>query len=163
MKLVVSDSGPLIVFGRSAKLELLRRVVGEIIVSAAVFHECTRDSQKPGALLLTQAAKSGLITIHEDVNGEALHANAALLDAGERSAIALALHLSCPILMDERLGRNVARLHHLTLIGSVGVLLAAKGRGLIDQIAPVLDAWQKIGYFLSPKLRENVLQLAGEL
>lgn len=162
MKLVVSDSGPLIIFGRSEKLDLLRQVAGEIIISATVYKECTRDAQKPGALLLLQAAQSGLITIHENVSTDVLHVNAMQLDDGERSAIALALHLGCPILMDERLGRNIAELHHLTLIGSAGVLLAAKQRGLIAQVTPTLDAWQELGYFLSPKLKKRVLQLAGE-
>lgn len=117
----MADTGPLIVFGRSDMLDLLRQVVGEVIVSRTVYRECTHDLSKPGALMLERGAKSGLITVHEDVSADGLHSSTAPLDDGERSAIALALHLGCPVLMDERLGRQVAQQHQLTLIGSAGV------------------------------------------
>lgn len=85
------------------------------------------------------------------------------LDGGEIAAIHMAAELRCPILMDERLGRQAARRKGLTIIGSAGLLLAAKQRGLISAVAPVLAQWREAGYFLSASVTEAVLKRAGEV
>jgi len=161
MKLVVADSGPLIVLARSGLLEVLRQVAGEVLVPATVFAECTGDVRKPGAHAILVARDAGLLSVHADVAATAL-GNIAALDAGELAALALALHLKQPVLMDERLGRQVAALHQIAVVGSAGVLLMAKRRGLIAAVGPVLASWQAMGYFLAPALLQAVLARAGE-
>ena len=160
--IVVADAGPLIVFGRSGHLGLLRQVASEVVVSKAVFEECTVETHKPGAIALKNAAQDGIITVHENVSEKTLHASADMLDIGERSALALAMHLQCPVLMDERIGRSVAQINQIPVIGSLGMLVLAKQRGLIEKIAPVLGDWQTYGYFISSELKAQALELAGE-
>lgn len=162
MKLVVADSGPLIVFARSGLLGLLRQVTSEVVVPATVYAECTREFHKPGARAILQAAQSGLLAAHEDVDPVPLFGEVPTLDAGETAALALAFTLGHPVLMDERLGRSVAALHRIAVVGSAGILLAAKERGLVERIAPILASWQSMGYFLSPGLMAGVLTRAGE-
>ena len=160
MKLVVADSSPLIVFARSELLPMLRQVVGEVIVPQTVYEECTGDMNKPGARIIADA--HGLLTVHPDSRALALPTNMPMLDKGEIAAISLAIELSEPILMDERLGRQAAAAHGLAVIGSAGILLTAKRKGLIAAIHPVLLTWQGFGYFLSPALIATVLQRVGE-
>ncbi|MDP2901059.1 MAG: DUF3368 domain-containing protein [Candidatus Bathyarchaeota archaeon] len=63
------------------------------------------------------------------------------LDAGEAEAIALALEAGADLLLkDEHLGRETARHLKLRSIGLVGILIAAKHKGLISAIKPCLDA-----------------------
>lgn len=162
MKLVVADSSPLIVFARSGLLPMLRQVVGEIVVPQTVYEECTGDMSKPGARIIAEAHQAGLLTVHPDSRVLALPANMPMLDKGEIAAISLAIELSEPILMDERLGRQAATAHGLAVIGSAGILLTAKRKGLIPAVHPVLLNWQSFGYFLSPALIAMVLQRAGE-
>jgi predicted nucleic acid-binding protein len=162
VKLVIADSSPLIVFARSNMLEILRQVVGEVIVPVTVYEECTGDINKPGARLIFQANKAGLITVHPDSLVPLPTKNMPMLDKGEISALALALELGNPVLMDERLGRQAAVAHGIAVIGSAGILLAAKQKGLIDSVQPILLLWQSVGYFLSPALIANVLKRAGE-
>ena len=162
MMLVVADAGPLIVFARSGHLPLLQQVVGELVISQTVFAECTLEPQKPGATTLALAAKNGVIQVHADASEHVLQASAEMLDAGERSALALALHLQCTVLVDERIGRSVAQLHQIPVIGSIGTLILAKRRGLIEQISSVPEAWENSGYFLSAELKAHALELAGE-
>jgi predicted nucleic acid-binding protein len=64
--------------------------------------------------------------------------------------------------MDERLGRQAAAAHGIAVIGSAGILLAAKQRNIIEAVHPILQSWQSLGYFLSPSLIATVLQRAGE-
>ena len=162
MKLVVADSSPLIVFARSEMLVILRQVVGEVIVPQTVYDECTGAMGKPGARMIADAHKSGLITVHADAKIVTPPANLPMLDKGEIAAIALAHELGEPVLMDERLGRQAAAAQGIAVIGSAGILLAAKNKKLIRKVRPILESWQEFGYFLSPALITTVLQRAGE-
>jgi uncharacterized protein len=162
MKLVVADSSPLIVFARSELLLILHQVVGEIVVPQTVYEECTGDMNKPGARIIAAAHQAGLLTVHRDSLVVALPTNMPMLDKGEIAAISLAIELSEPILMDERLGRQAAVAHGLAVVGSAGILITAKRKGLISAVHPILLTWQSFGYFLSPALIATVLQRAGE-
>lgn len=161
MSLIVADSGPLIVFARCQQLELLQQVVKEIVVPLTVYEECTRETHKPGAQSLITARQINLIIVRSNAETPA-ELKIAPLDKGEMSALALALEMKCPVLMDERIGRMVAKQNSIAVIGSLGVLLKAKQMGLIEQIRPILDAWQKNGYFISAALKTEALQLAQE-
>lgn len=162
MKLIVADSSPLIVLARSGLIPVLVQVAGEVVAPAMVFAECTADREKPGAQAILRAKEEGLVDVRPDVEREWPRGTPPMLDAGELSAIALALELGCPVLMDDRLGRQVAKLHGVSVIGSAGVLIAAKARGLIPAVAPILADWTQWGYFLSPDLLKAVLAQAGE-
>jgi predicted nucleic acid-binding protein len=162
MKLVVADSSPLIVFARSEMLVILRKVVGEIVVPQTVYSECTGDMGKPGAKMIAAAHQARLITLHADSKIVTPPANLPMLDKGEIAAIALALELGEPVLMDERLGRQAAVTQGVPVIGSAGILLTAKNKKLISEVRPILESWQEFGYFLSPALITIVLQRAGE-
>lgn len=162
MKVIVADSSLLIVFARSELLPMLRRVAGEIIVPQTVYEEFAGDTGKPGARIIVEALHAELLTVHPDSSVQVLATHMPMLDRGEIAAISLAIELSEPILMDERLGRQAAAAHGLAVIGSAGILLAAKRKGLIPAVHPVLQAWQRFGYFLSPALIATVLQRADE-
>ncbi|MEA3643310.1 MAG: DUF3368 domain-containing protein [Lamprobacter sp.] len=86
-----------------------------------------------------------------------------VLDAGESAAILLAQALACRfLLIDERRGRAMARRRGIPVVGVAGVLLAAKRRGLLETVKPVLLALSHQGYRLSDALITEVLRLAGE-
>jgi predicted nucleic acid-binding protein len=163
MKLIVADSGPLIVFARSGRLDLLYAIAEIVIVPTAVLQECTSNASRPGASAILQALQSRSVHEREAAPTLSQLENLTMLDDGETAAIALAIELHAPVLMDERLGRRVARRHKVPVIGSAGVLLYAKNLGLIDAVRPVLDGWrQDIGYFMSDALRTEILIRAGE-
>jgi predicted nucleic acid-binding protein len=86
------------------------------------------------------------------------------LDAGEAEAIALAEELGAElVLVDELAGRTVARRCGFTPLGTLGLLVRAKQRGLCPAVAPLLDRLQgELNFFLSTDLRRRVLAQAGE-
>jgi len=85
------------------------------------------------------------------------------LDLGESEAIALAEEISASqLLIDERAARKVAMARKLALIGTVGILLLAKRRGLLDSVKDVLDEMQAQGMRISERLYVQVLTLAQE-
>src|ERR1035441_1230916 len=99
-------------------LEILRHVVGEIIVPQTVFEECTGDMSKPGAKIIAESHQSGLLVVHPDSKVAMPPANLPMLDKGEIAALALALELGEPVLMDERLGRQAAAAQGIAVVGS---------------------------------------------
>ncbi len=70
--------------------------------------------------------------------------------------------LISPIVLDEKLGRRVAANSGVAVIGSAGVLLAAKRHGLVEAVRPIIDAFTANGYGLSRELVHAVLVRAGE-
>jgi len=163
-RLIIADTGPLIIFAKSEMLAILGEMTSQILVTNTVMRECTDDPNKLGTNLILKAFEDLTLSLIDDValNDEL---NKTILDDGEKSAIALAMSMSDQkplILIDEVRGRNVAKKNGLIVIGSVGILIAAKKIGLIQNVEQVVIKWQGLGYFLSQSLVEEVLVKAGE-
>lgn len=159
---LVADSSPLIVFARVEQLAVLWGVTGGVVVPRTVWRECTETGDRPGAPALQQAQAQGWIRVLDDALALSALRPLPSLDAGETAAIALALELQTTVLMDERLGREVAQRRGLAVVGSAGVLLQARRKGLLPAVAPVLARMKAEGYFLSDVLVREVLRRAGE-
>ena len=162
--IVVSDAGPLIALGRIKQLNLLKQLYQNVLIPPAVHSELRCGSDLPGATALQRAINDGWVRIQSvPLRANALCELRLILDAGESEAIALAERVHCRfLLMDERRGRQVAKKRGLTVIGIAGVLLAAKSRGLIETVSPVVNSLSKNGYRLSNSLIAEILKLAKE-
>ncbi len=66
------------------------------------------------------------------------------------------------LVIDEKPARRLATGLRLPVVGTLGLLLAAKRRHLISAVRPVTDALLKNAFHISPVLLESVLQDAGE-
>lgn len=86
------------------------------------------------------------------------------LDAGEIAAIALAIDRRIStVLMDEKAGRAAAVSFGLSVSGLLGLLIAAKRRGLVAEVQPLLDGLiAGARFWIGDSLRLRVLRLAGE-
>lgn len=162
MKLVVADAGPLIIFGKTCGIGVIRAVADEILVPPAVVAECTAHLGLPGAVAIRKAIDGGLLTVLDAGAVAGTGPDLLLLDDGEKEAIAAAHACQCPVLMDEAIGRGVARKLGVQTIGSLGILLAAKQRGAILAVAPIIEDWRAGGYFLGERLVAELLMRAGE-
>ena len=162
MKVVVADAGPLIIFGRTCGLALLKSVVAEILVPPAVARECLADAGKPGAVAIAAAMEQGLLTCLAESDVAHAPKDLLLLDAGEMEAIATAKARRCVVLLDDAVGRSVAKQMGVQTTGSLGILLRAKEWGVLDSIAPIVKAWRSAGYFLGDQVVADILRRAGE-
>ncbi len=85
------------------------------------------------------------------------------LDDGEANVIALALELGdVLVILDDKKARRIARQMGLLVIGTVGILVRAKGKGVCAQVKPILDALDNAGFRMTKSLRHEALRLAGE-
>jgi len=162
--IVVSDAGPLIALGKIEQLNLLRQIYQNVLIPSAVHSELRCGDNLPGAATLQKAIDDGWIRVQGvPSRTKALSELQLILDAGESEAILLAEHVHCRfLLMDERKGRLVARNRGLTVVGIAGVLLAAKSRGLIETVTPVVNRLSQEGYRLSINLVAEILKMADE-
>ncbi len=159
---IVSNASPLINLARIGKLDLLRELYGELTVPEAVWQEVVIDGTgQPGA---EQVRPSDWIHIRSVNDRRLVQVLRQELDAGEAEAIVLAVETEAELLlMDERLGREIARHLEVRHMGLIGVLLEAKHRRRIPAIKPQLDALRDIaGFRVSDVLYRRVLQDEGE-
>ncbi|HET7295416.1 MAG TPA: DUF3368 domain-containing protein [Vicinamibacteria bacterium] len=66
------------------------------------------------------------------------------------------------MILDELAGRSLAQRLGLPLIGTLGILLAAKRKGLIGSVREPMDALRRGGSRVADELYEHVLQRADE-
>jgi len=101
------------------------------------------------------------------VDADAPQSTHAAIDAGEASAIHLARTwldsgASVLLVMDDAAGRQEAALAGLPVLGTVGVVLLAREKGLLDSVRAVLEEMVRKGYFIDRKVIETALRQAGE-
>lgn len=79
---------------------------------------------------------------------------------GRKHAIVLTMEMQAELLlMDERVGREVARHFGLHYTGLIGVLAEAKHKGVLSAVKPMLDALRNIaGFRIRDTLYERVSQ-----
>ena len=144
---------------RIDQLELLHELFGEVLVPKTVMRELRLEEERPGVLPLVQALRKDKWIV-----AKVARRSFALpgLDEGESAAILLAEAQECPLLVDERRARIVARKRGLFVLGTGRVLLAAREKGLIASVSDTLDALRESGYRLSDALCARLCELAGE-
>jgi predicted nucleic acid-binding protein len=87
----------------------------------------------------------------------------AQLDRGESYAMAIYLETKADtLLIDEKKGRNIAKSLNINVTGSMGILLSAKKKGLIQQIKPSIEILRNTAIHMSDTLFTLVLDRAGE-
>lgn len=155
--IVVPDAGPLIYLAGAGQLDLLRRLYVDAVVPKIVYDEVTVAGAG-----MTGAAEVKAATWLRVVEHEADPTLVGRLGPGEAAAIPLAHQLGAVLLMDDGEARAVAAERGIAVVGSLGVLLAAKRAAHLQAVGPVLDRMVGLGMFVGPALRERVLALAGE-
>lgn len=157
---VVVDTTPLIALSLVERLDLLRSLYGRVIVPPAVRIEIEAGGSR-GIGSDVVGAEQWIET--RDLLRPSRAELLADLDRGEAEVIALAQEQGARlVVIDERLGRLHARRLGLEVTGTLGVLLAAKQRGQVREIAGLVQRLRDEGIFLSDALVEQTLRIAGE-
>lgn len=161
-KIIISDTGPLIAFAKINFIDILLKLFHPIILTENVVKECLSDLSRPDAQAIQHAIKKNKIKVHSFENNQLFFTLSNILGEGEASAITLALELKATLLIDEKLGRQVAENNKLKIIGTAGVLLLAKKSKLIEKVGLLIDNLKQSGYFFSEGLILEILTRSGE-
>ena len=149
----VTNSSPLIVFLRIGQIDLLPSTLGPLFIPQAVRKEVFGQDPVPQWLeerTLAQPLAAQIV--------------AARLGHGECEAIALALKLRATLLLiDDLPARRLAQSLNIPVMESLGLLLRAKGNGLIPAVRPLMEAMQSQEFQISDRVFAKILSAAGEL
>lgn len=160
-KVIVSDASPLIALAKLDSLELLLGCFSKIHIPEAVYVEASYDKRRDDARKIDNFVKQ-YVVVHKNKESNEYKIFKNVLDEGESQALSLATELNCSILIDERLGRQIAKRHSIPVVGVMGVLLQAKLNGQISAIRPLIEQLLQNDYRLSDKVIDIVLTKAGE-
>jgi predicted nucleic acid-binding protein len=158
---VISNSSPLQYLYQADVLDLLPALFGQVCVPEAVVAEL-EEGRRRSVPLPTLADLSWLQV--RTVRNRTLLPLVTHLGDGEKEVLALGRELSdALLLLDDRDARRHAHALELEISGTLGVLLLAKERGILDAVRPVLDRLQALRFRLDARTRQSVLELAGEV
>ena len=152
-QVVVADASVLIALAQIGQLSFLERLYEEVVIPFAVQSEVAPSMPKPPPWVHTQ-------TLQRPLDSRVAHA---ALDAGETESISLALETRAQwVILDDLQARRLAKDLGLAVVGTAGVLFAAKQRGFIAAVRPPLDALRAAGFRLRKDVYEEILKAAGE-
>ena len=160
MSIVVSDTSPIRALDWIGRLDLLPRLYGTVLVPPTVASELLNTGPRFRRIDVTMI--SGL-EVRYSVGSIPLAA-VQPLDAGEAEALTLAIEIGAThVLIDESDGRRAAGELGLIAVGTLGILLQAKDRGLVELIGPLIQSLRDgLGFFLSDFIVAYALEQAGE-
>lgn len=156
--IVVSDTSPLHYLQRIDRLELLEQIFEAVLIPSAVYREWQRGFSD------LSASTYAWLHVAEPRDRAAVRSLRMVLDEGEAEAIALAVERHAELLLiDEEDGRAAAVERGLKIMGVLGVLVRAKGLGLLPSVRPEIDRLlSETNFYCKPSLLNQVLALAGE-
>ena len=160
---IVVDAGPLIALAKLNRPGLLGDFFDEVLVPLGVGTECTVDSSRMDSRRIREAINHGPFLIVSVKESPRLQTYRQLLDPGEAETLLLAEQRCLPVLMDERRGRREASRMGIELVGTGALLVAAKRKGLVEEVRPLLDSLVRQGYRLSEGLQRSLLEMSGEI
>ncbi len=160
IKRVIVNASPLIVLFKSQQADLLPQLFEEILVPEAVWEEITAAEGEDAA---SRQLPSVSWAQRVEVGVIAPEVTAWDLGKGESAVLSLALKTpDCGAVVDDRAARRCAQTLGLVTLGTGGVLLLAKRRGLIPTVSPRIQALRDAGLWLSEDLVNLLKQQAGE-
>ena len=154
----VLDASVAIGLSKIGRFGLLQKIFGKVAVTETVLHEVLAKEGLPGAPEVKEATDAGwaeVVTVETDPSFSNL-------GAGEAATLTYARKTGAPALLDDKVARSHASTHQLRVFGTAGVLIAAKRKGFVDVIAPLLDELRKRSFHLSDSVVQDALAEAGE-
>lgn len=160
MRKVIVNSTPLIALAKANHLELLRKMYGKIMIPDAVYREVTEKHDIAAQRI--EAAKEWIEIRKVDSNLDRRMYRAKLHD-GEVEVMLLAQEIGADaVIIDDSAARKTAEYLNLPLTGTLGVMIKAKQRGLLEAVMPVVQQMEQNGVYFSRELKEKIRKLSQE-
>jgi predicted nucleic acid-binding protein len=159
-RLIISNTTPIINFAQIDRLDVLEGLFGNVVIPPAVVEElrAKRDLfPKAG-----DAASHFKMVLPQDRLlskgfGSVVH-------VGEAECLTLAMeHPGSLLILDDLQARALAKANGLRFTGTLGCLVEAKTRGLVDAVAPLIETLRDSARFwISTEVETRILKDAKE-
>jgi len=158
--IIVCDSSPIIALALCSQLELVDKLFNDILIPLEVYNESTKEGKETTPIIKKWAVGK----VVEVIDRQKVNVFNETLDKGESEALALYFEKSDDyLLIDEKKGRKTAIENGIKVIGSLGILIMAKRKDLLQTIRPSLDILRHSSTRISDFLYEQALIMAGEI
>ena len=159
--IAVVNTSPIIYLSSINQLSLFKKLFNEVYIPDAVKQEVLsggRDSFGVKEIKTEKWLKTKKIR-----NKLAKEYLLTEIDDGEAEIIILAEELKAgTIIMDDKLGKRVAKLRDIKVVGTLRILVAAKKKGLITEVKPLIEKLKENGFWLSNNVYKAILREAKE-
>ena len=131
----IANASPLIALARAGQLDLLTALPGSLVVPEPVAEEILAGRDDPARTALASGwGTRRAVTVPERIAEWGL-------GRGESAVLALALELgAATAVLDDRAARGCGRALGIPVIGTFGVIILAKQRGILTAAEPVFRA-----------------------
>lgn len=160
--LIISNTTPLINFSEIGQLDLLREMLGEIVIPPTVVGELlAKASLFPKA---AEACSAGIFPVVAPEDLLLVKSLSTTLHPGEAECLALAMERpGSRLLLDDMAARDAAANAGCRFAGTVGLLIQARRTGLVPLLLPLLIALrEQARFWISDRLFEQALEKVGE-
>jgi len=154
----VVDTSPLLALAHLGLLHLLPELLQEVSIPEAVRMEALEGRpDAPDTAAIREGLRAGWLQVLEVANDIALQPLGRTLGRGEAEVIGLAQERGADVVvLDDRAARRVAGAVGLQVIGTVGVLVAARRIGIIPAVVPLLEELREQGFRLSDDVLDAI-------
>jgi predicted nucleic acid-binding protein len=143
-KVIISDTACLIGLTNIGRLDLLREMYGSILITPEVAAEY--GSPLPEWIIVQAVSDTNTVFVFNQS-----------IDLGEASSIALALETRNPLLiLDDRRARQFALNFGLEITGTLGLIIRAYEKGIIQDIDSIIASLREVGFRL-PDNSESII------
>jgi len=157
----VVDTSPLIFLSKLGHLDLLHTYADTVWVPQAVMSEI--QAKRDDVTHANEQASQSWLLVRRVDNRQAVEILQAELGPGEAEAIAVAMETHADkVVMDDLDARRFARRVGLDIVGTMGLLLAARLRGDIPSLREEMARLQVLGFYVAPPLAEAILRETGD-
>lgn len=157
MKVVIADTGALISLIHIGQLDLIEEVFGNFYIAKAVWDELQKYDNPDFDVSILKDIESKVKEI------KTKNHLSVIMDYGESESAILYEELNANyLLIDDNKARLIAESLNINCIGTLGLLIKAKQKGLLTELKPLFEKLLLFGRFFSKKFLNDILVKLGE-
>ncbi|MDR1584632.1 MAG: DUF3368 domain-containing protein [Prevotellaceae bacterium] len=150
-KIIISDTSCLIVLSKTGQLDLLHQLFGSVVTVPEVAEEFGENL--PDWI--------EIVAVKDTYKHQILETQ---VDKGEAGAMALAMETENSLLIiDDYKARKLAHTLNISYTGTIGIIILAKQKGIIDSVKPILAKIKETNFRISAELELQALIKANEV
>ena len=159
-KNLVINASPIILLGKADLLKTISPLAKTWIIPDGVIHEV--QAKRPIDPYLSGLASNSEVVRKTVLN---IHPSIAAWDLGQGESEVLTLALEKPrtgVVLDDLQARKCAELFEIPLIGTLGLVVLAKRKGLVPLVKPVIERLVAVGLYINSAILARILVGVGE-
>ncbi len=161
--MIVSNSSPIIVFGKQGRLELLKECFGKVIIPESVHQEILRKGESHEAAAVKKATNAKWLIVEKAEVSALLITEK--IGQGEKEAISLAVKHKIQLLIDDDFAKTYASILGVEAHGTLYIIYISCFRDFItkNEAKGILNDMIEGSFYISTELYSKFFDLLNSL